>query len=87
MEVGGCIGQIANFNPLGAAIAGAVAGTFLMMWFEDSEDKRKWFFYTYTAATLLMILAILLVITGIIGGGTALDIDVIAEKTCKGMSA
>ena len=68
-------------------IHGAVALTFLLMVFDDSENKRMWFFYSYTIAAIVILFLTILVLAGVIGGGTAVDVEVMAEKTCKAMSS
>ena len=63
---------------------GAVAVTFIAMWLDDSELKRQWFFYTYTAAIIAMPF---IIFTGIDGSDNDLDIEAAAERTCRGMNS
>ena len=86
MELLGLIGELQHFNPVTTVAHGAVAIAFILMIYNDGEDKRKWFFYAYTGSVIVMTFLAILVLAGVIGGGTAVDIDLIAEKTCKGMS-
>ena len=56
------------------------------MWIDDTEDKRMYFFYTYTIGAIIEFFLMLLALTGVLGKGTAVDIELIAEKTCKAMT-
>ena len=67
LEVSAFVGSITKPDPVMMTMHGAIAFVFLAMWFDDSEDKRKYFFIVYSAVAGFSLVALVLFLTGMMG--------------------
>ena len=82
-QILGLVEQFKAFNLFVAITQGLVGAFFLMMWVNDNEQSRLWFFYAFTFGALVMPL---LFLSGAITEGNAFSIESISAKACKSMT-
>ena len=78
------MGSLNKLEPVVLVMHGAIAMLFLAMWFDDSGDKRKYYFIAYTSVACFSLVALMLFLTGMLGKDQ--DVEVLAERVCKAMS-